>query len=64
MENVLRMMSYLVYQNKQYRSKKDLIEAIFLAASKIEKETILNLYRTFPNRLIKLVENRGKRIDY
>ena len=37
---------------------------MFLAASKIEKETILNLYRTFPNRLIKLVENRGKRIDY
>jgi hypothetical protein len=57
-------MNLLVYQNKQFNSRKDLIDAILEAASNIDKNAIKGLYEKFPNRLIKLIETKAKRIDY
>lgn len=63
-ENVWSMMNSIVYKDKQYKSKEELIEAIYNAAEKISKEKIINLYDSFQNRMIKLIESKGEKIDY
>lgn len=39
-ENVWSLMNSLIYNNKQYKSRNDLVDAILDAASKTDKETI------------------------
>lgn len=63
-ENVWSLMNLLIYKKRQYNGREELIDSIKEAASKINKQGIIGLFEKFPNRLIKLIENKGKRIDY
>ena len=57
-------MNTLVYEKIQYRDKKDLINAIKNAASKIDKNTIINLFDGYKSRLNKLINSEGDSINY
>ena len=63
-ENSWSVMNDLVYKNKQYHNKKELINAINDAAVKIDKNTTINLYKTYENRLIDLIKFNGYKINY
>ena len=49
-------MTAKVYENGQYFSKNWLLEAVFKASSEIDKNEIQKLYKSFPDRLIRIIQ--------
>lgn len=64
-ESVWGHMARRVYQNgRQYVSVSDLQEAIMEAWEVIDTRYIRSLYRSISTRLVEIVENQGRIMDY
>ena len=64
-ENVWGQLVRAVYPNgKQYHSRNDLIWAIGTAWFELSESYLQKLYRSIPRRLYKVLESKGKSIDY
>jgi hypothetical protein len=64
-ENLWGILSEKIYsEGKTYDSKDELWEAIQTAWDAVPEEVLKNLYKSIPNRLIKVLESGGKRIQY
>ena len=64
-ENLWGILSEKVYkEGKVYNTKDDLWAAVQTAWDEVPVEIFKNLYKSIPNRLIKVLESGGKRIQY
>lgn len=66
MENVWAALVNIIYENKQYRNKEELWEAIQGAAEQLsttKKSIIENLYKSMGSRLLKVIKKKGQKID-
>ena len=55
-ENVWHLMEDVVYRDKQYNDRKELIRALEKCAKKFNKETIMHLHKSIPWRLLKVTD--------
>ncbi len=61
-ENIWKMISHIVYDQKQYNSADSLRNGIQHAVSQInntKKDIIKEIYNNFNSRLLKVIENKG-----
>ena len=67
MENIWKMLSDIVYDDKQYTNSDSLWDSV-LAASEVimnsKKDQISNLYNSMPRRCLKVIINKGDVINY
>lgn len=67
MENVWKMLSDIVYADKQYSDSDSLWKSVLEAAEVImtsQKDKISNLFNSMPRRCLKVVMNKGNIINY
>lgn len=63
-ENLWGILTHRIYsQGKQYNSVDELKATILQAWNEISLDTIRNLYRSLPNRMLDTIEKQGKHID-
>ena len=62
-ENVWNLMEKVVYRNKQCNGWKKLISALERCAKKFNKDTIMNLHKSIPGRLLKVIDVEGAEIQ-
>lgn len=62
-ENVWHLLSQEVYRDGQFKNRQDLIDKIELAAGKLKKSVVIDLYNGISNRLIQVVEKKGSQIQ-
>ena len=64
-ENIWSMMKDEVYKKKKvYKNTTELWEAIVAAWHAIPIESFQTLYESIPHRLVKVIEEKGERIQY
>lgn len=63
-ENVWHLLEQDIYQDKQYNSRQELIQAITTSAMQISANVVKNLYNSIPSRLVKVMKSNGRSIDY
>ena len=62
-ENVWQLMEEVVYRDKQHIDRKELIGALERCAKKFRKETIMNLHKSIPGVLLKIINVKGAKIQ-
>ena len=55
-------MEEVVYSDKQYNDRKELIRPLERCTKKFNKETIMNLYKSIPGCLLKVID--AKRLKF
>jgi len=66
MENVWKMLEDVIYDRSPLTSRDDLTEEIrkaFLLINNNKRDVIINLYKTFRGRLVKVLVNKGNEIN-
>ena len=56
-------MEEVVYSNKQYNDRKELICPLERCAKKFSEETIMNLHKSIPGRLLKVIDVKRAEIQ-
>ena len=56
-------MEEVVYINKQDNDRKELIRPLERCAKKFNKEAIMNLYKSIPGRLLKVIDVKRAEIQ-
>ena len=56
-------MEEVAYSDKQYNDQKALIHVLERCAKKFNKETMINLYKSVPGRLPKVIDVKGAEIQ-
>ena len=66
-ENVWKQLQDYVYEKGQFRTKKELVDAIFAAKDRLLSERpdyIKSLYDNFHKRIVKVIQGRGDETGY
>ena len=64
-ENLWGIVSHKIYgDGKEYHTSEELWECVYHTFLSISDEVIAGLYQSMTNRLIKVIENKGKRTNY
>ena len=62
-ENIWHLVELKLYERGQFKNDDQLWKAVQLAARKIDKSVIVNLYNSMPKQLLNVVKKKGGKIE-